>query len=97
MWVWLGIFAGGWLIGSYLSGRPVLTFFTLGFFIALALLLVTYPVLAWWLFIAVVGAVVASLVLWIIWAALPFILGFILGVFILYMLIITLPVFLRSL
>lgn len=97
MLIWAGIFLGGWLIGSALSGRPALTFFTLGFFLALALLLVTYPVIAWWLFIIVVGAVVASLVLWILWAALPFILGFILGVFILYMLIITLPAFLRSL
>ena len=95
--IWAGIFFGGWLIGTLLSGRPVLTFFTLGFFIALALLLVTYPVIAWWMFIIVVGAVVASLVLWILWAALPFILGFILGVFILYMLIITLPIFIRSL
>lgn len=96
MWVWLGIFLGGWLIGSFLSGRPALTFFTLGFFLLLALLLVTYPVLAWWLFIAVLCILAASLVLWVIWAFLPFILGFILGVFILYGLIITLPIFLRS-
>lgn len=92
-----GIFFGGWLISAYLSGRPILTFLISVFVLTLTVLLITYPVLAYWLLIAAVCIVAASLVLWLVWAFLPFILGFVLGVFILYMLITRLPTFIASL
>ncbi len=88
---WGLILLGGFLVGSYMSGKPVLTFFTLAFVCTVIFLLLTYPVLGWYLFLGVVGTVIAALLLWIVWALLPAIIGFALGVALVFLLIITIP------
>ena len=88
---WGLIILGGYLVAAFFSGRPVLTFFTLAFFLAVIFLLLTYPVLGWYLFLGVVGTVVAAVVLWLIWISLPFLIGMALGVTLLFLLIITIP------
>lgn len=96
MLAWAGIVLGGWLVTAYMSGRPFLSAVVLGTAVALFLLLLTYPVIGWWLFIAAISILVGSLVLYVVWAMLPFLLGAALGVAILFLLIMTLPMFLRS-
>ena len=92
MW-FVGTITGGLLISWLLRDEPVISWSLLAFAIVLAVVLAIDPALGWWLLLIPVGCVA----LFLVWKALPFILGFVLGVAILMLLIMGLPEFLMSL
>lgn len=92
MW-FMGTIAGGLLISYLLRDEPVISWSLLAFAIVLAVVLAIDPTLGWWLLLIPVGCVA----MFLLWKALPFIMGMALGVAILLMLVMGLPDFLESL
>lgn len=92
MW-FMGTVAGGLLVSYLLRDEPVISWSLLAFAVVLAVVLAIDPTLGWWLLLIPVGCVA----LFLLWKALPFIMGFALGVAILLMLVMGLPDFLESL
>ena len=92
MW-FMGTIAGGLLISYLLRDKPVVAISGFLFIVALLLVLTVNPVLGWYM----VLIPLALVAMWLLWKAMPWLIGFAMGVAIVLLLLAGLVEFLSHL